>query len=164
MYDHATATARNKAIDDAQDALYAYAGELRDAVDSGTADESDEGVANEIDSAADGLERLKVEVPATAEVSAALRDVLAERAKQRARWGDEHDDEHVYGALGIAAAELAVDGTDAHVERPEGADRWGLVAKYGYRGTAPDGRRAIVIAAALLLAELERLDRAAKGA
>jgi hypothetical protein len=98
----------------------------------------------------------------------ALRDVLAEREKQRTKWGDAHDDEHVFGAIRIAAASLLVDGTDAHVAHPDGNhgenfDPWGLVAKHGYRGKRPDKRRALVIAIALGLAELERLDRTAGG-
>ena len=98
-------------------------------------------------------------------MSPALADVIAEREKQRAKWGDDHDDEHIFGAIRIAAASLAVDGTDAHVESSDGDpgvnfDPWGLVARYGYGGTKPDRRRALVIAAALLLAEIERLDRA----
>lgn len=95
--------------------------------------------------------------------------VLAERAKQIAQWGNNHDDEHQNGMLRIQAAALACDGTDAHVEHPDGErgsnfDPWGLVAKYGYGQPQADKRRALVIAAALLLAEIERIDRRVKAA
>jgi hypothetical protein len=89
----------------------------------------------------------------------ALRDVLAEREKQRAKWGDAHDDEHGNGALALAAADVILDG------RPgvpswllAGSPEWvvNLVRRHGERDR-------LVIAAALLLAEIERLDRAAGG-
>lgn len=99
-------------------------------------------------------------------------DVLAEHRKQRAKWGNDYDDEHVFGLLALAAASLACDGTDGRVDHPDGEkgenfDPWGLVAKHGYRATASNGRKvaenrrhALTVAAALLLAEIERLDRA----
>ena len=87
-------------------------------------------------------------------------DVLAEREKQRARWSADHDDHHDAGELGVRAAELLVDGTDAHVvDQYDDADAWGLVRRYGCRAASPDPRRALVVAAALALAELERIDR-----
>lgn len=97
---------------------------------------------------------------------AALRDVITEREHQRAKWGDAHDDGHVHGAIRLAAAALACDGTDGYVEHPDGDggvnfDPWGLVARYGIHGPDRDDRRKLVIAAALIVAEVERLDRAA---
>lgn len=91
-------------------------------------------------------------------------DILAEREKQRRKWGDDHDDDHAWGLLRLAAASLAVDGTDGRVVHPDGEpgenfDPWGLTGRYGYLGTTPDKRRALVIAAALLVAEVDRLDR-----
>lgn len=84
--------------------------------------------------------------------SGAEKDVLLERAKQRAKWGDDHDDKHADGALAMSAACLA---------HPDGeyvrAYWWGhkLLRKH-----ANDRRRQLVIAAALCIAEIERLDRA----
>lgn len=96
----------------------------------------------------------------------AVVNVLAERQVQREQWGDEHDDEHDDGMIRLAAASLACDGTDGRVLHPDGEegenfDPWGLVARHGHCGAKPDKRRAVVIAAALLIAEIERLDRAA---
>lgn len=96
----------------------------------------------------------------------AEQDVLNERQKQRSKWGDAHDDGHIYGAIRLAAASLACDGTDGHVEHPDGDkgenfDPWRLVRRYGIHGSERDDRRKLVIAATLLLAEVERLDRAA---
>lgn len=91
-------------------------------------------------------------------VTAAAKDVLAEREKQRRKWGDAHDDEHELGTISVVAAALAVHGTDAKVVDPldradAGGDAWGLVAKH------PKRRDQLVIAAALILAEIERIDR-----
>lgn len=87
----------------------------------------------------------------------AARDVLAERERQKSveGWTPEHDDEHTRGELQIAAACLCVDGTDAEVHL-EGAqiDQWGLVARHH-----GNWRRELVIACALILAEIERIDR-----
>ena len=95
----------------------------------------------------------------------AAYDVIMERAKQRTKWSAANDDDHTDGAIRIAAASLAVDGTDAFVAHPDGEgdmnyDRWGLVHKYGHAGVTPNKRKCLVVAAALLLAEIERIDRA----
>lgn len=47
------------------------------------------------------------------DASKAAHDVLAEREKQRAKWGDAHDDEHTDGALAGAAACLAFGPTES---------------------------------------------------
>lgn len=101
----------------------------------------------------------KISSPVTADLamSAAALDVLAERRRQveAEGWTPDHDDEHAPGEMSQAAA---------------------CYAKYGdwaaYRNTAPndwpwheswwkpsDSRRNLVKAAALILAEIERLDR-----
>lgn len=41
--------------------------------------------------------------------------IAAERERQLEKWGVEHDADHVDGELAIRAAELAANGTDAHV-------------------------------------------------
>lgn len=91
----------------------------------------------------------------------AAADVLAEREKQRAKWGDDHDDTHTNPpVLPLTAAVLAIEGLPGvpwslnaiRNDSPE----WvrSLVDRHGPRAR-------LVIAAALLLAEIERLDRAA---
>ena len=86
-----------------------------------------------------------------------LREVEAEREKQRQKWGDRHDDrEHEKGDLAVVAGALAVRDTDAEISDGRldsvGYDRWGLCAKHNQRN-------ALVTAAALLVAEIERIDR-----
>jgi len=94
----------------------------------------------------------------------ALELVAAEREKQTRDWTPEHDDSHKDGALAVMAAVLAVDGTDAQVADPIGRgsdeNHWGLLGKHGYQGTHPNEIRCLVIAAALLVAEIERIQRA----
>lgn len=86
--------------------------------------------------------------PAQAGWTQAERDVLAERVKQRAKWGDAHDDEHDAGEIGMVAADL--------VSLGEQSDGWGLARKH------PQRRDRLVIASALLIAEVERIDRSTK--
>lgn len=95
----------------------------------------------------------------------AASDVLAERARQISAegWTPEHDDEHDGGQLSAAAAAYA----------SEAADRMGAMMPRAANDIPPHGwpwaldwwkpsgdvRRDLVKAAALLLAEIERLDR-----
>ena len=81
-------------------------------------------------------------------------DVLAERAKQRAKWGNAHDDDHRGDELADAAAMLAY--SMRLDELTEVAPPWALALANEH---ALDRRRELVIAAALLLAEIERIDR-----
>lgn len=81
----------------------------------------------------------------------AERDVLAEREKQRQRWGDDHDDDHGDGEIGFAAAEMM-----HPIEPREFAVGWAERLRARTRG---DRRRQLVIAAALAIAEIDRLDR-----
>lgn len=89
-------------------------------------------------------------------------DVLAERAKQRTKWGDEHDDDHEDGVLALAAGYLAGPNGILHPDPDFDEDAW--CAPEWVRDIADkvrkDRRRELVIAAALLVAEIERLDRA----
>lgn len=94
-------------------------------------------------------------VPATA----AERDVLAERSRQveGEGWTPEHDDEHADGGLAKAAATYAMHGSGTNAD-------WLL--SYWWPWDAlwwkpMDQRRSLVKAGALILAEIERLDRAA---
>lgn len=87
---------------------------------------------------------------------AAIDDVLAEREKQRQKWGDDHDDD--CGELATAAAFLAdpeyVEDVDAESVQH---DEWWVRLRQRHRA---DRRQQMVIAAALAIAEIERLDRA----
>jgi hypothetical protein len=93
----------------------------------------------------------------------AAQDVLGERERQRAKWGEAHDDEHADGALGAAGALLAwPDGYWFYDEKdadkcciPAPGFAYELLKKHEH-----DRRKQLVIAAAFLLAEIERLDRA----
>lgn len=78
-------------------------------------------------------------------------DVLSEREKQRSRWSEAHDDEHDEGELSDAAACLAGPGFSG--PRPH----W---VGYIFEKHAGDRYAQLRIAAALILAEMERLDRA----
>lgn len=97
--------------------------------------------------------------------SSATFDVLAERENQRAKWGEEHDDEHKDGAIGAAGAMLAwPDGYWFY--DPADADKCCIPAPgFAYdllKKHEHDRRKQLVIAASLLLAEIERIDRSAK--
>ena len=88
--------------------------------------------------------------------SAAARDVLAERRRQIEveGWTPEHDDAHGTGDVALAAACYALNaaGCGCEVARNWPWDRtW-------WRPSTP--RRDLVKAGALILAEIERLDRA----
>lgn len=117
-----------------------------------------------------------------ASASAALADVVAERERQKTveGWTAEHDDDHDDGELAMAAALYAAPEKLFKIERTansvEWVDPWPWHdQEEGARGgwitvNALDkrkkhkkgsGRRALVIAAALLIAEIERLDRVA---
>lgn len=91
----------------------------------------------------------------------ALRDILAERQRQieAEGWAPEHDDKHDDEALAKAAACYALGTTRAYNHRGERVSRsfwpWDL------RWWKPsDRRRDLVKAGALIVAEIERLDRA----
>jgi len=80
----------------------------------------------------------------------AEEDVLAERAKQRNRWGDDHDDAvESNGELPTAAAFLAHPDPDPFV-----APTWAGTIK-----SHKERRQQLVCAAALVIAEIDRMDR-----
>jgi hypothetical protein len=112
--------------------------------------------------------RAKVE-RLTAGQSEGARRIVAERSRQIVEegWTPEHDDQHQWGELAKEAASLAVYGTDAYVVDPDGdhgsldvhdaaGDLWGLQKKHGM-----DAPRALEIAGALIVAELDRVLRRA---
>lgn len=88
----------------------------------------------------------------------AARDVLAERARQVSveGWTPTHDDQHDDGVLVCAA--IAYAGADT-INYPinEPPDMWPWAREWW---KPSDDRRNLVKAAALLVAEIERLDRA----
>jgi hypothetical protein len=95
--------------------------------------------------------------------TAAARDVLAERRRQveQEGWTPEHDDEHNIGEMAVAACCYAFAGSEmvpdeVHFERtpmdwPWASEWWKPSSK----------RRNLIKAGALILAEIERIDRAA---
>lgn len=93
--------------------------------------------------------------------TAAARDVLAERRRQIAEegWTPEHDNAHSHGQLAGAAAAYITGGAGscrAHQDVPPAI--WPWSAEWWKPSTR---RRDLVKAAALLIAEIERLDRVA---
>jgi hypothetical protein len=97
------------------------------------------------------------------EVSDAARDVLAERRRQveSEGWTPEHDDGHRNGELAYAAAAYAGPVWPDRESREECLPpiQWPWDVKW-WRFSVGDPRRNFVKAAALLIAEIERLDRA----
>ncbi|WES88805.1 hypothetical protein [Dickeya fangzhongdai] len=98
-------------------------------------------------------------------VSAAVRDVIAERQRQITAegWTPEHDDEHVAFEMSFAAATYVL-----HIAQSYGGQPYKHVAPsevwpwdLKWLKFAPGPRRSLVKAAALILAEIDRLDRAA---
>lgn len=88
-------------------------------------------------------------------------EIMVERTRQVVRYKDAHED-YKRGELAIAASSLAMHHTLGFVDientepqdKPDyGLGAWGLCTK-----NACDTRRCLVIAAALLIAEIERLD------
>ena len=90
----------------------------------------------------------------------AARDVLAERRRQveAESWTPSHDDTHINAEMAIAAACYALSASGW-----ERAAIWEIWPKsWGVNWFKPiDRRRDLVKAGALILAEIERLDRAA---
>jgi hypothetical protein len=89
----------------------------------------------------------------------AIDEIAAERMRQieSEGWSAEHDDEHRGGELALAGAAYA---THAAAFR----DAEALVWPWGRKWWKPKNpRRDLVRAAALIVAEIERLDRAKAG-
>ena len=93
----------------------------------------------------------------------ALADVAAERRRQIdvEGWTPEHDDEHANGELATAAACYAASGAVTFPWAPRFRGRH-LVWPWSREWWKPRGRRSdLVRAGALIVAEIERLDRSA---
>lgn len=94
-------------------------------------------------------------------MSDAARDLLAERARQvqEEGWTPEHDDEHSCGEMAEAAACYAASArVPTSTKRRQCPGYWPWAAKWW---KPSDQRRDLIKAGALILAELERIDRAA---
>lgn len=89
--------------------------------------------------------------------SQAQGDVLRERERQQdvEGWTPEHDDTHDRGEMAAAAAAYALHSTGRYGSR---ALTWPWTSDW-WKPSTP--RRDLVKAAALIIAEIERLDRAA---
>lgn len=93
----------------------------------------------------------------------AAQDVLAERQRQieKEGWTPEHDDEHGDNSMAIAAACYAL----ADYQRPLNVQTVSIEKLWQWTGWAShwfkpkDKRRNLIRAGALILAEIERLDR-----
>lgn len=95
---------------------------------------------------------------------AAWDDVVAERLRQveAEGWSHEHDDKHALGEMALAAATYAVHA--AFLALPTGGlgPLMDKLWPFGWGWWKPkDARRDLVRAGALILAEIERLDRKA---
>lgn len=109
-----------------------------------------------------------VDLPTPADETPALRDVIAERRRQKGeeKFTEAHDDDHSNGDLALAAACYAA---GEKVFRPivhhNGfPDLWCLWPWAAEWWKPKDHRRNLVRAGALILAEIERVDRTrAKG-
>ena len=90
----------------------------------------------------------------------AARDIVAERVRQVVKegWSPEHDDQHAGGELAAAASCYAL---NAGAYRRLTPKAWPFDSEWWKPG---DERRDLVKAGALILAEIERLDRAALAA
>lgn len=90
--------------------------------------------------------------------------IAAERRRQveKEGWTAEHDDRHRRGEMAVQAARLAVHRTDAWVEHLEDGHRHGERFPF-WRGPEeyPDTVRRLVVAGALIAAEIDRLQRLA---
>jgi hypothetical protein len=100
-------------------------------------------------------------------VRSVLDEIAAERQRQidEEGWTPEHDDTHDQGALAAAGAAYALQGA-SHSANEGWRDIYrksaGRIWPYDEEWWKPkDARRDLIRAAALIVAEIERLDRAA---
>ena len=91
----------------------------------------------------------------------AIQLIADERARQISKfgWTPKHDDGHTDGSLRVNAALCACDGTDAEITDHANRESWGIVERHGYNGEAPDALHLLAIAGALIVAEMERIQR-----
>lgn len=88
--------------------------------------------------------------------------ITEERRRQiiNENWTPEHDDEHTRGEMAIAAACYAVEGTDAEVINPYVFEQegWPWEPKWDKR-KKHNRLRQLIIAGALIAAEIDRIQR-----
>ena len=109
-----------------------------------------------------------------------IQEIVEERKRQKEveGWTPEHDDEHVYSEMVLAAACYAVNGGRypgfAHGKIPEIYCKKEYVSGIEFKSLWPwdkqwdkrekhDEKRSLIIAASLIVAELERLERRENG-
>jgi transcription elongation factor Elf1 len=107
------------------------------------------------------IEALEKAVRRHPSMASFLLDVALERVRQSTEEGfdDDHDDEHTDGALAVAAAAYAVYSTDATVRHPDWTDEQDYPWPEKDTRSQGDDHRRLVVAGALLVAEVERLTR-----
>lgn len=95
-------------------------------------------------------------------MSTALEEIAAERARQinAEGWTPEHDDEHTDGALAVAAGCYAQRAGGVGVLVQGKPPTWWPWDASWWKPQDP--RRNLIKAGALIVAEIERLDRAAQ--
>lgn len=105
-------------------------------------------------------EALKVCMVPNKTLQPAIIDVVAERQRQISAegWTPEHDDGHASGSIAHAAGCYALNGHDEFCEPGYAPEYWPWEFS-DWKPTSP--RRNLVKAGALILAEIERIDRAA---
>jgi hypothetical protein len=96
------------------------------------------------------------------ETTKSVVDVLAERRRQiyREGWTAEHDDEHSAGGMAVAAACYAAWSMPGRQASEAVATMWPWTGWAQDWFKPKEQRHNLIRAAALLLAEIERLDRA----
>lgn len=111
------------------------------------------------DTIADALLARGLRLPGGETMTSAARDVLAERQRQInvEGWTPEDDDRYENGDLANAAACYAVHAAEEGAPTDAAPSAWPWDAKW-WKPSTP--RRDLVKAGALILAEIERLDRA----
>jgi len=117
----------------------------------------DQDAENEIDAFIEENEKLKAQIAALASpLSKSAQDVLAERLRQInvEGWTPEHDDEYCHAELAHAAACYATSYYNDPICAPIG---WPFLQSWW---KPKDRRSDLVRAAAMIVAEIERLDRA----
>ncbi|WP_050567529.1 hypothetical protein [Dickeya zeae] len=112
-----------------------------------------------------GVQFALAAAPQPDQVGAAVRDVIAERQRQITTegWTPEHDDEHVGFEMSFAASTYIL-----HIAQSYGGQPYKHIAPseiwpwdLKWLKFTPGPRRSLVKAAALIVAEIERIDRCA---